>query len=540
MGVVDQAKCASRCGLASATSVAAGRRHSVIAIPPGERRRRGDRPRWAARSPGTSATQFLTLTRTPSASASARVRPRPGHTGLGDGAAVRHGPDASSPNRRAAGRGAPGGPDAPALAGRAGRPGAPARRGVGAARRDRDRRAPLGDPLRAAGLREDHPGEDHRHRVPRGLRGGLGGERGAGRGPGGDRAGGGAPPGRGRADDLLPRRDPPLQQGPAGRAAAGGRGGAGDADRGDDREPLLRGQLGAALTLPDLRAARARAAATFAACWTGRSPIPSGGSPSRPRSTRRGAGAARRRGRAATRGWRSRRSSARSRPHAAGSRAVDLDDRRGRAAAQGAQLRPRRRPPLRLRLGLDQGHPGLGPRRLALLPGGDAGGRRGPALHRPADGDPGLRGRRQRRPAGARGRHAAAAAVDRVGLPECRLNLAQAAAYLALAPKSNASYRGHPARHGPRPRARRQAAARLPARRPLPGRTQAGPRDRLRLPARRAGRRRRPAADAGGPRGRALLRADRPRASRPSCGAGWTRSRRLGRPAPAETGDFAD
>ncbi|HET6830026.1 MAG TPA: replication-associated recombination protein A [Solirubrobacterales bacterium] len=35
---------------------------------------------------------------------------------------------------------------------------------------------------------------------------------------------------------------------------------------------------------------------------------------------------------------------------------------------------------------------------------------------------------------------AAAAAVDRVGLPECRLNLAQAAVYLALAPKSNASY----------------------------------------------------------------------------------------------------
>ncbi len=35
---------------------------------------------------------------------------------------------------------------------------------------------------------------------------------------------------------------------------------------------------------------------------------------------------------------------------------------------------------------------------------------------------------------------AAAQAVDRVGLPECRINLAQAAAYLSLAPKSNASY----------------------------------------------------------------------------------------------------
>ena len=37
---------------------------------------------------------------------------------------------------------------------------------------------------------------------------------------------------------------------------------------------------------------------------------------------------------------------------------------------------------------------------------------------------------------------AAARAVDRVGLPECALNLAQASVYLALAPKSNASYKG--------------------------------------------------------------------------------------------------
>jgi putative ATPase len=37
---------------------------------------------------------------------------------------------------------------------------------------------------------------------------------------------------------------------------------------------------------------------------------------------------------------------------------------------------------------------------------------------------------------------AAARAVDRVGLPECALNLAQAAVYLAMAPKSNASYKG--------------------------------------------------------------------------------------------------
>jgi putative ATPase len=44
-----------------------------------------------------------------------------------------------------------------------------------------------------------------------------------------------------------------------------------------------------------------------------------------------------------------------------------------------------------------------------------------------------------------------------VGLPECRLNLAQAAVYLSLAPKSNASYRGiqraeaHGREHGAKP-----------------------------------------------------------------------------------------
>ena len=37
---------------------------------------------------------------------------------------------------------------------------------------------------------------------------------------------------------------------------------------------------------------------------------------------------------------------------------------------------------------------------------------------------------------------AAGAAVDRVGMPECALNLAQAAVYLAMAPKSNRSYKG--------------------------------------------------------------------------------------------------
>ena len=58
----------------------------------------------------------------------------------------------------------------------------------------------------------------------------------------------------GAADDPLPRRDPPLQQGAAGRAPAGGRRGSPDVDRRDDREPVLRGQLRAALPVADLRA----------------------------------------------------------------------------------------------------------------------------------------------------------------------------------------------------------------------------------------------------------------------------------------------
>ena len=63
--------------------------------------------------------------------------------------------------------------------------------------------------------------------------------------------------GGGRPHDLLPGRDPPLQQGPAGRAAARGRGRARHAHRRHDREPVLRGQLGAALARAGVRAAGA-------------------------------------------------------------------------------------------------------------------------------------------------------------------------------------------------------------------------------------------------------------------------------------------
>ena len=67
---------------------------------------------------------------------------------------------------------------------------------------------------------------------------------------------------------------------------------------------------------------------------------------------------------------------------------------------------------------------------------------------------------------------AAAQAVDRVGLPEARYALAQAAIYLALAPKSDAAGRALGAAAGACARARRGARARLAS----PG-SQAGPAD---------------------------------------------------------------
>ena len=58
--------------------------------------------------------------------------------------------------------------------------------------------------------------------------------------------------------DRLHRRDPPLQQGAAGRVPAARRGRRHRADRRDDREPVVRGQRGAAVALEGVRAARPR------------------------------------------------------------------------------------------------------------------------------------------------------------------------------------------------------------------------------------------------------------------------------------------
>ncbi len=70
--------------------------------------------------------------------------------------------------------------------------------------------------------------------------------------------GGRRPPRHARpAHRPLHRRDPPLQQGPAGRHPAPRRGRHGHPDRRDDREPVVRGQLAAPLALPRRRPARA-------------------------------------------------------------------------------------------------------------------------------------------------------------------------------------------------------------------------------------------------------------------------------------------
>ena len=98
--------------------------------------------------------------------------------------------------------------------------------------------------------------------------------------------------------------------------------------------------------------------------------------------------------------------------------------------------------------------------------------------------------------------HAAFKAAESIGWPECRINLSQAAVYLALAPKSNASYlaidaaldevRTGPARCGAEPPAR-PTPPRCGRVRPVP------------VPARRARGVGRPALPAGRPVARRVL-----------------------------------
>ncbi len=214
-------------------------------------------------------------------------------------------------------------------------------------------------------------------------------------------------------DRPVPRRDPPLQQGPAGRAAAPRRGRHGHAHRRDDREPLLRGQRRAPVADARLASRAADRRGGRRASSVARStdeerglagPLgPDGGVALTDdafehlvvaRRRRRARGAQRARGR-------DRAGRVRGRPRRRRPRQPAARGRRGRRPAARPRLRPRRRRPLRHRLGVHQEPARQRPGRGALLAGGDDRGRRGPAVHRsPADHQR-VRGRRQRRSAGA-------------------------------------------------------------------------------------------------------------------------------------------
>ena len=77
--------------------------------------------------------------------------------------------------------------------------------------------------------------------------------------------------------------------------------------------------------------------------------------------------------------------------------------------------------------------------------------------------------------------------MEFVGLPECRINLSQAATYLALAPKSNAAYKAIDAALDDVRREGNLAAAAAPAQRQLPRREGARPRRGVQVPARHGG-----------------------------------------------------
>ena len=274
----------------------------------------------------------------------------------------------------------------------------------------------------------------------------------------------------GERHDPVPGRDPPLQQGTAGHPAARRRGGAGHARGRDHREPLLRGELGAAVALPRLRAARRLAMPTCWRCCGGRSAT-SAGCPTRPRwTTTRWSSWPR--GRAATPAprwlpwsWPARRRTA------SGSRSSAAEDALQRRAVLydkggdrhydtiSAWIKATRGSDpdaslLYLAEMLEGGEdPRFIARRMVILASEDIGNADPRAL-----------------PVAV----AAAHAVEHVGLPECAHNLAQAGVYLALAPKSNASYQalGRARAVGARPR--RAGPACAAAQRRLPGRRALG------------------------------------------------------------------
>ena len=271
----------------------------------------------------------------------------------------------------------------------------------------------------------------------------------------------------GPRDGAVRRRGAPLLQGPAGRPAARRGEPLGDPGRGDHREPVLLGDLPAAVAqpaaaagVPDRRRRPRR--------WSSQALVDERGPGRRVYAidddaldhlVRLAGGDARR----SLTYLESAAGAAKSKGQA-DHRPGDGRDRRrpGRGA-----LRPPGRPALRRDQRVHQVGARLRRRRGAALPGPDVRGRRGPALHRPPAGDPGQRGHRPGRPDRAddgRGRgpgraadrHARGPAQPRPGDHRDR-------------GRAQVQRRDHGHRGGHRRRARRQDRHRPapPARRPL-------------------------------------------------------------------------
>ena len=234
--------------------------------------------------------------------------------------------------------------------------------------------AAFGHPSTDRRDRQDHAGADHRRRRRRGAsRRSRRSTPARPRSGPCDRARRGAPPGLGPADDLLPRRDPPLQQGPAGRAPARGRGGPLTLIGATTENPYFEVNSALLSRTPDLRAAAAPGRRSSSGSRR-RSTTPSAASPSRRRGrddaiellAARSGGDARTALSALERAVET--------AAAGGGRPIaDAEDALQRKAVDSTTARATA---LRLRLGLDQGHPRLRPRRLlyylaVMLEGGE-------------------------------------------------------------------------------------------------------------------------------------------------------------------------
>ena len=350
---------------------------------------------------------------------------------------------------------------------RAGRSGRSRRPGPPAAAGDRTRHPAVDHPVGPPRQRQDDPRPPHRRgddlevrRVQRGALGHQGD-------PGGAGGGGGGAGARRPEDDSLCRRDPPLQQGPAGRLPPPRRGGRHRPHRSHHREPLVRGQRGAALALAGVRAE--------AAAPRGRR-HPARPRPRRCRARDRQGRAARRsrcpgrdrparqRGRAGrpepprARGRRGR--GPRGRGRGARRRAAHPGHRLRRDAAARAALRQERRGALQPDLRPPQVDAQQRSGRGGLLARPHAGGRRGPPSTSPAAWSasrPRTSATPTRRPSPwpwPPRRRYTSSACRKATPPSPR-----AAVYLATAPKSNAVYRAYgQGRRRRAPRGRRPGA----------------------------------------------------------------------------------